>query len=332
MISMPLNEITSKIKEKTNLSDSEIDSKIKAKLDQLSGLISKEGAAHIIANELGVKLFEQTSGRLQIKNVLTGMRDVETVGKLTRKFDVRQFNVNGREGKVANIIIGDETGTIRVVCWGTKADEIAKAKEGDIIKVKSGYIKENNGLKEIHLNDRSSVLINPSGEKIDGVVETAKPIAQRIKIQDLNEKSNNVELFGTIVQTFDPRFFEVCPDCGKRLKQDNGAFFCDEHKHVAPNYSYVMNAVLDDGTETVRAVFFRDQAEKLLGKTKEEFLGYRNNQPGFEAVKNDLLGKQIKVKGRASKNAMFDRIEFITNDVDTNPDPKEEIKVLEEQV
>jgi replication factor A1 len=331
MISMPLNDIISKIKEKSNLTDSEINFKIKAKLDQLSGLISKEGAAHIIANELGVHLFEQTSGKLQIKNILTGMRDVETLGKVTRKFDIREFKVNGREGKVGNIIIGDETGTIRVVCWGSKADEVSKLKEGDIVRIKSGYIKENNGAKEIHMNDRSSIVINPAGEKIEAIMETAKPAALRIKIQELTENSSNVELFGTIVQSFEPRFFEVCPQCNKRLKQDNGAFFCDEHKHVVPNYSYVMNTVLDDGTETIRAVFFRDQAEKLVSKTKDEFLGYRNNQPAFEAVKTDLLGKQIKVKGRVSKNAMFDRLEFISNDVDVNPDPKEELKALEEK-
>ena len=88
---MPLEQAISKIKEASGLSEEEIKGKIDAKLDQLSGLVSKEGAAYIIANELGVKLFEQTSGKLQIKNILAGMRDVETVGKVTRKFDVKEF-------------------------------------------------------------------------------------------------------------------------------------------------------------------------------------------------------------------------------------------------
>jgi replication factor A1 len=329
MISMPYNEIISKIKEKTSISDDEINNKIKAKLDQLSGLISKEGAAHIIANELGVKLFEQVSGKLQIKNILTGMRDVETVGKVIRKSEVRKFQVNSREGKVGNIFIGDETGTIRVVCWGSKTDELSKINEGDIIKIKSGYIKENNGVKEIHLNDRSILSINPSGETITNVAKMVRPEATRKKITELNESSINVELFGTIVQSFEPRFFEVCPQCNKRVKSIDGTFLCEEHKNVVPSYSYVLNLVLDDGTETIRTVFFRDQVNKLLGKTKDQVLEYRNKTPEFEVVKNDLLGKQIKVTGRTTKNAMFDRLEFITNDVNTNPDPKEEIAKLE---
>ena len=73
MIKIPYEEIILKINEKTKMSVNEIEDRTEAKLKQLSGLISKEGAAHIIANELGVKVFEPLSGRLQIKNILTGL-------------------------------------------------------------------------------------------------------------------------------------------------------------------------------------------------------------------------------------------------------------------
>ncbi len=328
MISMPLDDAIAKIREKTNLSEEEINNKINAKLDQLSGLVSKEGAAYIVANELGIKLFEQTSGKLQIKNILTGMRDIEAVGKVTRKFDVRQFSTNGREGKVGSFVIGDETGTIRVVGWGSKADEVAQLKEGDIVKIKSGYVRENNNLKEIHLNDRSVLIINPEGEAISHVVETAKPEPIKKNINELDESSSNVDLFGTVVQSFEPRFFEVCPNCGKRTRQVEGNFVCSEHKNITPDYSYVMNVVLDDGTETIRTVFFRENVEKLINKSKEQLLGYKTNPQEFDVVKNDLLGKQIKVSGRTVKNTMFDRLEFMVNEVDINPDPKEEIERL----
>ncbi|TKJ17370.1 hypothetical protein CEE44_02445 [Candidatus Woesearchaeota archaeon B3_Woes] len=328
MISMPLDDAIAKIKEKSNLSEEEIKSKIDTKLDQLSGLVSKEGAAYIVANELGIKLFEQTSGKLQIKNILSGMRDIETVGKVTRKFDVREFNTNGREGKVGSFIIGDETGTIRVVCWGSKADEMSQFEDGDVIRVKSGYARENNNLKEIHMNDKSTLTVNPEGETIGTIVETARPDPSRKNIVDLDEKSSNVTLFGTVVQSFEPKFFEVCPDCGKRAKPFEGNFVCQEHKNVNPDYSYVMNIVLDDGTETIRAVFFRDQVEKLVSQSKEQLLNYKTNPQEFEVVKNDLLGKQIKITGRVTKNTMFDRLEFVANDVDLNPDPKEEIERL----
>jgi len=118
MIKMPYNDILEKIKEKSGLSEEEIKEKIDTKLKQLSGLISKEGAAHIVANELGVKLFDALGGKLQIKNILAGMRSVEVVGKVLRVFELREFNSKGRAGKVASFVIGDETGTIRIVMWG----------------------------------------------------------------------------------------------------------------------------------------------------------------------------------------------------------------------
>ena len=53
MIKIPYDHIIERKKKEGNISESEIDVKIDQKMKQLSGLISKEGAAHIIANELG---------------------------------------------------------------------------------------------------------------------------------------------------------------------------------------------------------------------------------------------------------------------------------------
>src|SRR3989338_5585651 len=100
MFKVPFEKIVEAIKEKTQLSDEDINAKIQQKSDQLSGLVSKEGAAHIIANELGVKLFEAPKGTLQIKNILSGMRDVEVLGRVTQIFDLKQFKTPNREGQV----------------------------------------------------------------------------------------------------------------------------------------------------------------------------------------------------------------------------------------
>ena len=269
MIKVPLENIITKIKEETQLSDTDINNKIDEKLKQLSGLISKEGAAHIIANELGVKVFDQLTGKLQIKNILAGMRDVETVGKVTQLFEIREFQKGERKGKVGNFVVGDETGSIRIVCWGSVADNLNDLKEGTIVKVVSGYVRENQGRKEVHLNERSKLIINPPGEEI-GEIKQYTPTRKDIK--DLKEDDSAVAILGTIVQMFDPRFFEICPDCGKRARQMEDKFICEVHNEIKPSHSYVFNAFLDDGTETIRAVFFRNQANNLLNMPEEEIL------------------------------------------------------------
>ncbi len=329
MIKIPYENILQKIQEKANVSKEDIEVKVKQKMEQLSGLISKEGAAHIVANEYGVRLFDQLGGRLEIKNILTGMRNVETVGKVQRLFGVREFETNNRKGKVGSMIIGDETGKIRVVMWGSTADNILNLKENDIIKLDGGYVKENQGYKEVHLNDNSSLIINPEGENVGEVKQYS---GTRKQISELKEEERDIELLGTIVQALEPRFFEVCSECGKRLKQRENLFFCDTHNEQKPSYSYVMNTVLDDGTDSIRTVFFRAQAERLLGKRPEEMLALKENPQAFEGLKNDLLGKMIKVVGRTKRNQMFDRLEFVSQLVFTDVNPDQEIKKLDSEI
>ncbi len=325
MIKVPLQQIIEKIKE-TGLSEEEINSKIKEKTDQLSGLVSKEGAAHIIANELGIKLFEEPHGKLQIKNILAGMRDVEVVGKVQQVFPVNEFQKkDGSSGKVASLVVADETGTIRIVLWGGQTDLVKDLKEGDIIKVLSGYTKENNNRLEIHLNDKSKLELNPEGEKIGEVKQAS---STRKKIEELSENDNDVEILGTIVQVFEPRFFEVCPECNKRVRQRDEGFFCEAHNVVTPAYSYVLNAIIDDGSETIRGVFFRKQAENLLEMDHSKILEYKDNPERFEEVKTELLGNIVRVVGRTNKNELFDRLEFVSRLVFPKADPKEEIKRL----
>ena len=328
MIKIPYEEIILKINENTKMTVSEIEDRIDKKLKHLSGLISKEGAAHIVANELGVKIFEPLSGRLQIKNILTGMRDVETVGKVLQVYELREFSNETKSGKVASMIIGDETGTIRIVMWGSQADNVANIGQGFITKILGGYVRENNRRKEIHLNDRSQLIINPKDETIGDVSVELKQ-GNRKEIKELKEIDNDVELLGTIVQVFDLRFYEICPKCGRRVKQDVDFLVCSEHGNVIPAYSYVLNAVLDDGTETIRCVFFRTQLERLLKMNQEQLLRFRNEPAEFEAKKNDLLGTIIKLNGRVNNNSMFNRLEFIAQQVDPNPNPEEEMKRLQ---
>ncbi|MBN2423177.1 hypothetical protein JXB41_08195 [Candidatus Woesearchaeota archaeon] len=327
MIKIPKEMIIEKIKEKTNLTESEINTKIKEKLNQLSGLISEEGAAHIVANQLGVKLLEET-GRLQIKNVLPGMRKVDILGRVVRVYDVKEFETEKRKGKLGSFLIGDDTGIIRVVCWNDKADLISKLKENMLIQIESAYARENrNGKREIHIADRGNIIFNPKGGED---IKEVKSQAKRKKISDLTEKEDNVEILGTIVQVFDPRFFEICPECGKRARGKEDGFYCDVHSKINPNYAYVLNLFVDDGTENIRVVLWKNQVQKLLSETHENLVQMRDTP--FDEIKNELLGSVVKFVGRTTKNEMFDRIEFIAQLVFPDVDPDKEIERINNEI
>jgi len=326
MITIPLADIKSKIKEQKGLSDEDIKKRIKAKLEQLSGLISEEGAAHIIANELGVKLIP-SGEKISVKNILAGMRNVEVTGKVTRKFEVREFSKGERTGKVANLMVSDETGFIRVVFWNDQTKKFDEIKEGDIVKIQNGYVRENNGRKEIHLNDQAGITINPEGV----VVKDVKESVQRKKLSELKEGDDNVEVIATIVQVFDLRFFEIDSETGRRVIEKEGKFYLGEKEVTNPTYGYVLNIFLDDGTENIRTVLWKNQIQNLLGLSNEEILKFKSQPANFEPLKTELLGMIVKVVGRTNLNQAFDRLELVANLIYRDVDTEEEIKNLKKE-
>jgi replication factor A1 len=185
-------------------------------------------------------------------------------------------------------------------------------------------VRESKTGKEMHLGDQTKLVKNPQGIAIGEVAG----LTQRKKINELTENDNGVEIVGTIVQVFDPKFFEVCPTCNKRAKPDaSGQAACSEHGTVKPAYGMVSNAFVDDGSGNIRVVFFRNQLERLTKKSTEELLAYREAPERFEDIKTELLGTMVKVTGRASRNQFFDRVEFIAQLV-KEANPEEELRGL----
>ncbi|MEM4397350.1 MAG: OB-fold nucleic acid binding domain-containing protein, partial [Candidatus Woesearchaeota archaeon] len=318
MYKLPLSTIKEKIKETTGLTEKEINSKIKDKMDLLSGLISEEGAAHILATELGVKLFEE-EGKIKIKNILPGIKNIEVEAKIIKIYEIKEFDKNNKKGKIGSFLIGDETGIIRVVAWNDKADLLKNISEGQSIKIENAYSRENNGKAELHLGDKAEISF------IENEIEVKKRENIRKKINELKEGEDNIELLGIIVNVFDPKYFEICPECGKRAKSNGSEFICDQHGTINPSYSYVLNFILDDNTDTIRVVLWKNQLQNLLKMTDQQILDNRGN---FEEIKTDLIGRFVKLVGRVNKNNMYERLEFVPNLVFIDPNPDEEIEKI----
>ncbi len=314
MFKVPYAQLREKLIASGKVTPRDLDEKIKTKINELSGLISEEGAAHIIANELGVAVMSTDQQKLKIKEVMPGMRNVTVAGKVMRKFDVREFTKGENKGRVGSMLVGDETGSVRVVFWNDQVAHFEGLSEGDIVLVKEGYVKESAGGKEVHLGDRASIDVNPAGVEI-GVVRTTPVTAIRKSISGLTA-DEQCEVMGTIVQVFDPRYWSTCPMCNKKVTEFNGAFSCNEHGAITPSMGYVMNAVVDDGSGNVRCVFWKQQTNSLTGKSELDFSKIRDVPGSFEDIKNELLGEQIKMVGKVQKNEMFARLELNVSSVE----------------
>ena len=331
MFHFTYDEIISRIREEKQLSDEEITKKIKTKLIQLSDLISKEGAAHIVAHELGVKLID-TPREIKVNRLIGGMNAVTIVGKVLHINDIVQFANNGREGKVVSFLLGDDTGTVRVVLWDTNHIKQVEEKiinEGVALKVQNGYVKVNGGYREVHVGNKGILEILPD-VNIDVKGEPSYEFEKKA-IRELNLGDTSVGVFGTVVQIFEPRFYESCSLCGKKLESVGEQASCREHGKVVQELVPIVNFFIDDGTDSVRAVAFRQQALFLLNTTKEDLLNTRENLQELAKLRDAVLGKQLLFIGRIIKNDFFGRNEMMIQRI-IEVTPEDLINELEQEV
>lgn len=291
----------------------EVEKRIEAKRAKLSGLISREGAAQIIAAELGVS-FDNV--QLKISELTGGMRKINLLAKVIQVFPVRSFEKAGRSGKVANLIIGDETGNTKLVLWDTNHISLIESKQinvGDVVEIKNASTRDG----EIHLSAFSE--LKKTGNTIENV-KTGRTYSEK-EIKSI-EENKGISLRAIVVQAYTPRFFFVCPECGKKATQDAEGYNCNEHGKVLPKERVLLNVTLDDGTETLRAVLFSDQLDKLV---PSETL---KDNDKFLAFKDEIMGTEFFIKGVAKKNQLFNNIELSVQDIE-KVDPEKLVAMLE---
>lgn len=296
MVSGNYEQLVELISKTANISIEEIQRKIEAKQAKLSWLISKEGAAQVVAAELGVNFDKQI---IKIYQIVPGMKKINLIGKIINLFPIREYNKNGKSGRIASFILADDTSNIRVVLWDENHIElIAKGqiRENNVIEINNAAIR--NG--ELHLTSFSE--IKNSENVIDSVVIEKPVINKKIVEFDTND-SVSARVF--VVNIFEPRFFEVCPECKKKAENME----CQQHGRVVPEKRVLLNFVIDDGSDSIRAVMFSDTVEKLIAKNELE------NPEAFAAKKQDLLGKELVVSGKVRKNRVFDNNEFIIEEL-----------------
>lgn len=112
--------------------------KVEEKVAMMGGLCDEETAALLVAQELG-------AGEPAVKiNGIAPGSSVCFAGKVVSIAGVREFSRDdGSTGRVANITVGDETGTMRVSLWDELVDIVKKQEieVGQHLQI-SGYAKD----------------------------------------------------------------------------------------------------------------------------------------------------------------------------------------------
>ena len=288
------NKILGRVSAISGIDSGEIERRVEAKRAKLSGLISKEGALQVIAAELGISFDNE---KLKINELLPGMRKVNFSGKVITVFPVREYTTkSGDKGKVANLVIADNTSNIKIVIWDTNHISLLESgeiSEGTSVEIIAGSMRDN----EVHLGSFSELKV--CSEKFD-FVQTQKSVKKKT-IEEFTP-GEVVEVRAFVVQSYEPRFFEVSTKTSKKVTEEELAEGIPTEKRA------ILNIVLDDGTDTIRAVLFHENVQKLG-------VNAYDNLVLMEEQRKKVLGKEFIFRGSIKRNSYFNNYELSVEDV-----------------
>ncbi len=83
---------------------------------------------------------------MKISELKARQGKVELTAEVISIEEPRTFNKSGKDERVANAIIKDDSGEIKLTLWN---DEIEKVKVGDKVKITNGYVNEWQGTLQL---------------------------------------------------------------------------------------------------------------------------------------------------------------------------------------
>jgi replication factor A1 len=174
------------------ISKDEFIAKVDEKVEQMSGLCDTRTAAMLVAHDLGVS---DTGKSVQkIGEITPESGNVGFVAKVMSVFPAKEFNRNdGTVGRVANLMVADETGSIKITLWDDRANLV---KNGDIeigqVFQISGYVKE--GYSGIEVNVGNNGVLSKTDEDIEASIATTKIGEIKDGMGDLNIKGRILDI------------------------------------------------------------------------------------------------------------------------------------------
>lgn len=95
---------------------------------------------------------------MKIKDLSDGMRRVDVVAKVTEKSETREVRSRYRDEtyQVADAMISDETGTIKLVLWNKQIEQV---NVDDTVKIENGYIRSFRGEMQLSVGKYGTLTV-----------------------------------------------------------------------------------------------------------------------------------------------------------------------------
>jgi replication factor A1 len=215
------------------------------------GFISDETLLWMIAAEFSVEIphDKALTPTLSIRNLTPSLNDVTLIGRVVAVFPPKAFK-GDKSGKVASLLVADQSDVLRVVLWDDKTNVIEsdEIKVGQIIRFSHGYTREDrSGRVELHIGEKSEIEINPKDVEAKDYPTIGKFTT---KIGEITQAHRNkkVNITGTVKELFSASTFK---------RQDSSA-------------GKVMRFVLADETGEIPVVVWNEKANELEKVIKKD--------------------------------------------------------------
>jgi len=163
------------------MSEEELEKKVKNKVEEYGGFMSEQGVLFVIARENGLNLrspdiddylydeleeeVDYDEFTIDISDVREGMSNIVLLGKILSTQKIREFIRKDESiGKVSSFLLGDLTGTVKVMLWDERADSVnhESFKPNELVRVIGGYSKlGQNEAIEVHLGRKGTLIFAP---------------------------------------------------------------------------------------------------------------------------------------------------------------------------
>jgi replication factor A1 len=176
------------------LTPDEFRSKVEEKVTMMNGLCDSKTAAMLVASEFGL------NETVKIRDMSGDKGNVVFIAKVISIGDIKEFTRdNDTPGRVVNLTLADDTGSIRAALWDEACDlvKIGDLKAGQGLKVK-GYIKEGQRGLEVNVG---------KGGNIEHVENEVPVNIKPLKIGEIKPGMNGLNIVGKVLDLGKMRTF-----------------------------------------------------------------------------------------------------------------------------
>jgi len=260
-----LEDVVSKIlKARPDLTREQILEMVERKRSEAQNLLNLDGAAFLVASELGVELWDRNlSTGTRIRDLAPGLRNVSLAGRVLAVGSAKTFRrPSGEEGKLVKMLMGDASGMVEVYLWNEKAEEAEKAgiSQGLPVKVEQGYTRKGlSGRVELHLAERGSLTVLPEETAEAAEIPPLDGFFTRVSQLEAGGEAN---VRGVVASVSQVRTFPRPEGEGKVLRV-----------RILDDGNEATLVFWDEKVEEAASVKPGDLVEVVMGKVKEDSLG-----------------------------------------------------------